>query len=245
MIFFKYFFLSLFFLLASSPIISFACPESFSSDSVSSNSSFVNFAKKHLAESWSETMGAHWKQRITNSTKNWSRKDIEDFLNFLQGHIGTEDTLKRIKSPSYFHTTNYKKFRERVSLYEEYIGEEGVTMRLKRSLGGFHEGKISEIRDVIEYVKDYIGTEATRERMKKGLQGFSGTTLLKLWEVVEYVESYIGIESTKERMKKDLRSFSQSTLNQLRKWETDWNIEILRTRLKKYNFRYLLELYGN
>ena len=180
MIFFRYFFIYLFFLFVSFPIVSFACPESFSSDSIAPDSSFVNFAKKHLGE----TMGVRWEQRITDATKKWSRKDIEDFLNFLQNRIGTEDTLKRIKSPSYFKLTSYKKFKERVFLYEEYIGKEGVTMRLRRSLGGFHIGEVSEIRDVIEYVVGYIGVEETKQRMKENLQGFSRLTpnQLKQWE---------------------------------------------------------------
>ena len=83
-------------------------------------------------------------------------------------------------------------------LYEEYIGEEGVTMRLRRSLGGFHIGEISEIRDVIEFVESYIGAEETKKRMKENLRGFSKLTLsqLKQWE------TELGIEIFRTKLKK-------------------------------------------
>lgn len=117
MIFLRSFFTSLFFLfIASSSTVSLACLESFSFDSIASDSAFVSFAKKHLGETWVETMGAKWEQRITHATRRWSTKDEKDFLRFLQARIGTEDTLKRVKFPSYLSTTSYKKFRERVSL---------------------------------------------------------------------------------------------------------------------------------
>ena len=150
MVFLKSFLLSLCFLFISFSTFSLDCEEGFSADSV-----FVDFAKKHLGESWAETMGSKWEKRITYFTKKWNREDAEDFLVFLQNRTGTEDTIKRIKLPSYFHTINYKQFRNRVSLYEEYIGEAGVTLRLRRSLGGFDRGEISGIRAVIKYGRLY------------------------------------------------------------------------------------------
>ena len=45
---------------------------------------------------------------------------------------------------------SYRRFIERVEFYEGYIGEEEVTKRLNRSLGGFHRGDIKEIKKVIE-----------------------------------------------------------------------------------------------
>ena len=225
-------------------------------------------------------MGIRWEERITYFTKKWNREDSEDFLVFLQNRIGTEDTIKRIKSPSYLHTINYKQFRKRVSLYEEYIGEAGVTLRLRRSLGGFDRGKISEIRVVIKYMEDYIGPEATKDRMKENVRGFSQAKLSelkkvmkyvedyigpeatkdkikenleafsraklsKLQKIVKYVENYIGVEATKEKMKRDLQGFSKLKMSKLKQWEKEWDVEILKERLEKYNLQSLLEWYGN
>ena len=242
LIFSRYFHFSLFFLFTSFPNISIACPQSFLSDSilsdsVVSDSAFVRFAKEHLGEKWTETMGKKWEERITEATKHWNEKDAGDFLSFLQSRIGTEDTIKRIQSTSYFHTTNYKKLMERVSLYEEYIGEQGVTMRLKNSLGGFDRGETSEIRDVIKYIADQVGMEATKQLMTESLRGISDARLSELKRVVNYVESYIGVEATKERIKKDLQAFSRAKLSELKKVvqfvESYIGVEATKERIKK------------
>ena len=86
---------------------------------------------------------------------------------------GVEDTLKRIKSVSYFSFMRFESFKERVDFFSGYIGEEGVKERLRKSLGGFHKGNIEEMRLVIEFIEAYIGREGVKERMKKDLEGFS------------------------------------------------------------------------
>ena len=143
---------------------------------------FIHFAKEELGAEGMGQMGARWGERIIKSTKSWSVKDAQGFLRFLNQRIGREDTIKRIKSVSYFQLMSFTSFINRVSFYEEYLGEEGITTRLRRSLGGFHKGDPEEIRKVVKYVEEYIGEEAVKEAMKSNLEAFSrlpSSTLLK------------------------------------------------------------------
>ena len=127
---------------------------------------------------------------------------------------------------------------------EDYIGPEATKNRMKENVRGFSQAKLSELKKVVKYVKRKIGLEATKDKLKENLEAFSRTKLSKLQKIVEYVEDKIGLEATKNKMKKDLEAFSKLTLNQLKQWEKDWGVEILKTRLEQYNFQYLLELYG-
>ncbi len=225
----------LYFLLIPFQAFSLICQDSFSTGSV-----FVQFAQKHIGKNWMDQMGAQWERRITHATRHWSQKDAEDFLNFLQNRIGVEDTIKRMKSPSYFSIIRYQSFIARVSLYEEYIGESGVTIRLRKSLGGFEQGQVDEIRKVIEYVKNYIGEENMKELMTRNLRGFSNAKLSELKQVVKFVEIHIGTNLTKEKMKRDLESFTRLTLNQLQQRKKDIGVETLKILLEQYNFQYIL-----
>ena len=99
------------------------------------------------------------------------------FLEKMEARIGVEQTLKRIQAPSYFRMS-YVNFKDIVSLYEEYIGVEGVTQRLNRSLGGFDKGNVEAVRAVITYLQIYFGGKeegklAIQQIMKKNLRGFS------------------------------------------------------------------------
>ena len=202
----------LYFLLIPFQTFSYLCQDSFSAGSV-----FVKFVQKHVGENWVDEMGIQWEQRITHMAGHWNQRDAENFLNFLRKRIGIKDTVKRIKSPSFFRGMSYQSFRKRVSLYEEYMDKSEVTIALRKSLGGFYTGNVDEMRLVIEYVKNYIENKPMENLMKKDLLGFSRAKLSELQEVVKYVEKYIGKEATIERMKKDLRGFSVANLPELKK----------------------------
>ena len=142
--------------------------------------------------------------------------DLELVLNFLKPRIGDELALKRTRSISYLEDFNYENFLQRVALYERYIGEEGVHLRLQKSLVGFHKGEVEEIERVIQFIEGYIGTEGVREIMGADLLGFSRVQLSELKEMVDFIEGYIGKEGVQERMRAELRSFSRVQLSKLR-----------------------------
>ena len=189
---------------------------------------FVNFAKDNLGESYSSHLGPEWEGKLRSALKSrstlksWSSIDeTEFFLLYLHDRIGLEETVKRIKAVSYFRFSGYEKFFDTVDFYESYIGgkkgEELVTLRLKRSLGGFfYKGSLENLEEVVKYIEGYIGKEEVKESMKKDLQGFSKANFKELKRVVEYIEGYIGREEVKERMKKDLRGFSSANPEKLK-----------------------------
>ena len=131
---------------------------------------FVEFARWHLEKEYEEKLGQSWEKKILKNAKSWDEKESLQFLNFLKDQIGVEDTIKRIKSTSYFSNMRFESFKERVDFFSGYIGEEGVKERLRKSLGGFHKGNIEEMKVVIEFIEGYIGREEVRERMKQDLE---------------------------------------------------------------------------
>jgi len=171
----------------------------------------------HFAMEESGQMGSRWETRIIESTKRWSVEDAHGFLSFLKSRIGGEDTVKRIKSVSYFRDMSFTSFKHRVFFYEEYLGSEGITNRLRISLSGFHVGDPEEIRAVVKYLEDYIvEKEAVKEAMKRNLQAFAIAKLNDLKVVVKYLEDYIGEkEAVKEAMKRSFQGFAIAKFNDL------------------------------
>ena len=195
----KVLFIYLIVFLFSFNAVSSSCERGFSEHT------FIGFAKEQLGESFQSEMPRNWESNIAKYTKSWAREDTERFLKYLTSRIGEEDTLKRIRGASYFNNLRYEGFIERVSLYERYIGVEGVTIRLRKSLGGFHRGKVEEIEKVIKYlISTEIGlTEKDiKESMKSSLHG----VLLEakqsdLKEVVKYLTEEIGLTEEKPSKK--------------------------------------------
>ncbi len=182
---------------------------------VSAGDIFLNFAKEQLGKEWTETMGKDWLEKITRATAKWSPEEAQKFLKFLRNRIGEENTIKRIKSTSYFPYMNYRSFMEKVTLYEQYIGEEGVTSRLQKSFGGFHKGQVNEIRSGVEFLKSYIGEEMTIQKMEQDLQVFSNIKSERLKLVVELIEGYLGKEEMVQRVSEDLRVFARARFDEL------------------------------
>ena len=153
-------------------------------------------------EAFQKRMGSEWEDKIKEATKNWTTEDSIAFLNYLSNRIGKTAALNRIKSTSYFRDIlSYRRFIERVEFYEGYIGEEGVTKRLSRSLGGFGRGDIKKIKKVVEFLEEYLGSrEIVQKMMLKSLAGFSRlmdgakaqTNLNNIKDVITYLKS-IGI----------------------------------------------------
>ena len=154
-------------------------------------------------EAFQKKMGVNWEDRIQEYTNRWTSEDATAFLDYLSNRIGEITTLNRIKYPSYFqHMQSYNRFLEFISFYESYIGEDGVTYRLSKSLKGFERGDFVEIRRVIKFLEEeYLGNqEDIKVIMMKNLDGFSilsskpsaQTSLKNLKDVIAYLKS-IGI----------------------------------------------------
>ena len=151
---------------------------------------FVNFANDQLREDYYKVMGPRWTRRIFLYSAEWTKRDAELFLDYMVERVGTESTLERLKSPSYFEFMRYKDFRARVQLFDELWGESFSTMRLNRSLGGFDRGSIEEIEGVIKIVADYIGEDNLREVAASNLQGLTRVQPLSLKRTISFIERY-------------------------------------------------------
>ena len=166
------------------------------------------------------------KIQIQKHTENWIAEDTIAFLDYLSNRIGIIPTLNRIKGASYFLSMrNYSLFINLVSFYENYIGKDGVTYRLNRSLSGFHKGDTIEIKRVIEFLEKYLGNrDILQKMMMKNLHIFSPlsskpnvqTNLENLKDVIAYLQS-IGIkkEQVQSMIIDNLGGFIQATRNKL------------------------------
>ena len=189
---------------------------------------FISFAKENLGESWGQEMGVSWESRIIKNTTAWGVEEAQNFLDYMVKRVGIEHTVKRIKSPSYFKGMRYASFKERVKLYEEYLGVSEVTYRLQRSLGGFHVGNMGEIRDFIKYITKYLGggeeaEESIRQMMKSSLYAFSRAKTGEVKKFVKYMEEYMGggeeaKESIRQMMKNNLQAFSRAKTGEVKKF---------------------------
>ena len=158
-------------------------------------------------EAFKKNMGSNWENKIREDTKSWTAGDATAFLDYLASRIGQVATLNRIKSTSYFKELKYNHFLELVKFYKNYIGEDGVTYRLGKSLNGFHRGDPLEIERVIEFLKEYLGSlEILQEMMMKNLGIFfplsssinAQTNLANVKDVIGYLEN---INITEEQIK--------------------------------------------
>ncbi len=213
-----YFFLLNLVLILSAPV-ALGCEDVFSS----LGEVFISFVKRNTPNN--SGYGVAWERKISEALKKtgYSVSSAKHFLNELESRLGSEETIKRIKSTSYFQTMSYKGFKERLALYESYIGKEGVTERLRSSLGGFHSGDVHKIRLVIKYVQDYLGGEkaepVVRGMIESNFLAFSRARLSELKKVVEYVENFTGKDKVREKLKREPYSFVVIKLSQLKKLE--------------------------
>ena len=120
---------------------------------------------------------------------------------------------------------SYSRFLGRVEFYEDYIGEDGVTYRLNRSLSGSHSGDIIEIQRVIEFLEEYLGSrEILQKMMMKNLGIFSPLSskegaqanLENVKDVITYLMSInITEEQIKSMITKDFFRFVKATRRKL------------------------------
>ena len=244
-LFFRNLFLFSCFYTVSYMPFAFSCLSAFSSP----GEVFIAFAKKN-GKSYRESFGSVWEQKITNSLikRKWTTTDAQSFLTEMKNRIGVEDTLKMIKLSSYFNMMTYQGFKNRVYFYERYIGFEGVTHRLRKTLGGFHIGNVGEIKLVIAYLEQYIGGKeeaklATQEIMKNNLQAFTTAKLSELEKVVRLMSALIGKEKVIKEIQKSLYTFSLIKLKNIQQWTKD--IGKIRTTLKTHSLHHFLQLQSN
>ncbi len=199
-----------------------ACASSFSS----AEDIFIGFVKEKSAVS----VNPVWETRISKALQKtlWKASQAENWLEEMIQRIGEDNTLALLKTPSYFLTMTYRGFQEKVTLYKEYLGEEGVNHRLQKSLAGFHFGNTQEIKAVVDYLKSYMGgnpeqAEALIHNMiQKNPFPFSIARLSELKSVVEYMEHYMGENPEQARalvrdmIQKNLQPFSSAKLRNLK-----------------------------
>lgn len=139
------------------------CRKLFSSGAA--GSVFINFAKNHLGENFSNEMGNQWEKKIRSSLKGWTEEEAKNFIVYLETRIGQRNTIRSIKHYSfYFSVSGFRKFMDTVSFYEDIIGEDAVTKHLKRSLKGFfYEAPLSNLEQVVEFVRSYIEEDTVQE----------------------------------------------------------------------------------
>ena len=137
----------------------------------SSGHLIINFTKSVLGESLSR----NWENQILQSFSNWSHKDLESFLNDLSQRISKEDIVKGLKEPAFFDQSSYEQFQKTLKLYENYIGAEGVTEKLKVSLGDFfYSHSFNEIKPIPGLLEFYLGgKEKVKDLMQKDLRAFT------------------------------------------------------------------------
>lgn len=186
--------------------------------SVSARDVFLSFAKEHLGGELAQKMGNKWPEQIARSVTNWTPEEAKQFLQFLRNRIGEQDTIKRIKPSSYFSYMNYEAFIERVAFYDQYMGEQKMTIRLRKSLRGLDRGKVEEIRQVADFLKSYIGKEKTIQMMEQNLQVFSGAKFNRLKDMAKLIKSYLGKKELIQRMNnaEDLRILSNNKPEELK-----------------------------
>ena len=198
-----------------------------------SNSSFIDFAKEHLGKRFSTEIDSKWDLQIKTAAKNWTTKEAEDFLYYLKTRIGEKATMKHIQNDfSYFELSRYKKFRQTVSFYEGYLGEEIVTQHLKNSLRGFfYNDSLSNLRQVVTFVDFYLklNTKNSEENdnfslkkiMIQNINFFARANIRELKASVRFLEKHIGKKEVQKKMKEDFRYFyrffSRNKLEKLHK----------------------------
>ena len=177
-------------------------------------------------EAFQKKMGADWEDKIRKSTAHWTVQDAQALLDYLSKRIGEIAALNRMKSISYFkRMRNYDRFLERVTFYESYMGEDEVTYRLSRSLGGFERGDIKEIKRVVDFLEEYLGSrELIKDMMLDNLSGFSMLSgkddaqinLNNIKDVIAYLES-IGfkVKQIKSMIFKNFFGFVRATRRKL------------------------------
>ena len=166
--YFKIFFIILF---LSVPGI---CLSSSCKDSFVSGAEVIKYVRLHEKQYNLKGYDKKWEEKVNSAFKYWGSEETKKLLKYLDKQIEKKDTLKRLKYPSYFKFSRYEKFKKLILFYESYLGVEGVTQRLRRSMGGFFiRSSLKKLKKVVKFIEGYIERDGVKERMNKDLQGFS------------------------------------------------------------------------
>ena len=195
---------------------------------------FVNASREYLGSSdFDRIMGRSWDQSVWESRLirymnevrymnegGWMGPDAKNFVLFLVGRIGLENTLKRIKSnASYFEQIAYLGFSEKVFFYDGFLGEEVVNELLIKSLGGFtNHNSLSELRDIISFIHKYIeNEEELRAFVKKGIINIARVIYSNLIGIEAFLFEYGFIKGEiKILQQKSFSGFVHATPEKLR-----------------------------
>lgn len=189
---------------------------------------FVNVAREQMGiTEFDRIMGSSWDQSIWEerligymNKGHWTEQDAGNFVLFLIGRIGLENTLKRIKNNvSYFSSIIYLDFIDKISFYDEFLGEDIVNILLSNSLGGFtKENSLSELRDIISFIHKYIeDEEELRAFVKKQIINIAKAIYSDLIEIEELlIEYHFTKNEIKTLMQKSFTGFATAKPENLR-----------------------------
>ena len=151
---------------------------------------FIARAKKLAEETGADfdgTMGLGWEQKIADAVggtrvrRAWSPEEVESFLGFLEGEIGKERTLERIKTTSYIRKMRddgggyFVSFKKRFSFFDRYLrpwGGQGPPYgaggRLAVSLTGFYGVPVEDMEANARFIIRLFKTE-DRARVRQAV----------------------------------------------------------------------------
>lgn len=201
----------------------FGCPPEFwSEEGDSASDVFIQFVQEELGENWAQKMNEKkygyrsystpWEQEIIPSTRSWSAKDAQEFLDVLVNRVGKQNTcfllarsLSHLKSISYYRDKIsqdiLQNFKERIAYYDDYMGEEATTEMMRKSLAGFAQGALQRVKDMIQFLENYLGSKELVIRiLKRDPQIFSTTFIDEIQPVLDFLENLIGYKTLIEMM---------------------------------------------
>ena len=145
----------------------------------------INHIKKSLGENFSERMGPHWASKTESFFMDWKIEEAKEFVNQMESRLGKEDTIEFLKLLPDLTPSDYITVMSKISLFDEYMGKDTVTEKLKEFPEIFFtEVPFGEFRQVIAFIEVYyLGKDAVKRKMSKDPSDLSNLRLSRLQEL--------------------------------------------------------------
>lgn len=217
------------------------CIESWAEGGERAGDVFIQFAQEELGEDWSKKMSAKkyryksystpWEREIIASVSSWSAKDAREFLNILVNRLGKQNTcyllarsLSHLKSIPHHKKTisqdTLQNFKERIALYDEYMGREKTTEMMRKSLAGFTQGFSGKIKEMIRFLEGCLQSKELVIRiLQRDPQAFSTIRVSEIQSILVLLKTIISYEALREMMtrkKEDARYGRYLSLSKLK-----------------------------
>ena len=195
----------------------FGCPPEFwSEEEETASDVFIQFVQEHLGENWSQKMNAKkygyrghstpWEKEIIPSTRQWSPQKAREFLNILVSRVGPQNTcfllaralshLKNIPHQRKISQDILQNFKERVTFYDDYMGEEETTETMRKALAGFTQGPLVKTKELTQFLEDFFGSkEPVIIIFTRDPHTYSITRVDEIQPVLNLLEILIGHET--------------------------------------------------